>query len=347
MVDLKFRIRMTCFVSLTSTSLDTSVSKQTDESRIVTAAAYLLFYRRRSEVPLGGPRFQEILEQYNAQHEDEEVMSDSGEGQRLGQGSSQHGSSSALIGAEATHRPKDLGLASDSGLNFGSSSAYRAGGPDGLPAYPSSTADGYAESGSKGTATTSNSIPPLEDAELGPVVKSFRTAELGTVYNSIEDEGIDVDGADSEHQRQAGHGGMTSAVAPTWGWAGVDKGTAQADVEHFADDGIGQEASSDELRNDGHGDDMLLDMSGLTEPGSDYMEPDEPSQPPPLSDAAQVGFEDLQNQIWEHKGQALNGLPVLSVPADVRQDDDASDRVDEIHLKDEDDASTAAKMGEE
>ncbi|SPQ22937.1 de57be69-df5e-4200-ad4d-8e6e50567eb8 [Thermothielavioides terrestris] len=57
---------------------DAQVSKLTDTSRVVSSAAYLLFYRRRSEVPLGGPRFQEIFDRYN---NPDEAMSDSGEGQ--------------------------------------------------------------------------------------------------------------------------------------------------------------------------------------------------------------------------------------------------------------------------
>jgi ubiquitin carboxyl-terminal hydrolase 4/11/15 len=66
---------------------------------VVTSAAYLLFYRRRSDVPLGGPRFQEIFDRFNNQAGPDDAMSESGEGQRLGQGSSRRGSPSALTGA--------------------------------------------------------------------------------------------------------------------------------------------------------------------------------------------------------------------------------------------------------
>ncbi|KAL8419539.1 hypothetical protein RB594_002665 [Gaeumannomyces avenae] len=81
---------------------DSSVTKQKDLSRMVTSSAYLLFYRRRSDIPLGGPRFQRINDLFNNDTHDED-MSDSGEGQRLDTGSSLRGSSSALIGAEVTH----------------------------------------------------------------------------------------------------------------------------------------------------------------------------------------------------------------------------------------------------
>lgn len=44
---------------------DSSVHVVQDPASVVTSAAYLLFYRRRSSVPLGGPRFAEILDKYD------------------------------------------------------------------------------------------------------------------------------------------------------------------------------------------------------------------------------------------------------------------------------------------
>lgn len=41
--------------------IDSSVSRKNSNS-VVTSAAYLLFYRRRSEKPLGGPQFERILD---------------------------------------------------------------------------------------------------------------------------------------------------------------------------------------------------------------------------------------------------------------------------------------------
>ncbi|KAK4123327.1 ubiquitin carboxyl-terminal hydrolase-like protein [Parathielavia appendiculata] len=81
---------------------DATVTKLKDTSRVVTSAAYLLFYRRRSDVPLGGPRFQEIFDRFNNQANPDGNVSDSGEGQRLGLGSSRRGSPSALTGAGPT-----------------------------------------------------------------------------------------------------------------------------------------------------------------------------------------------------------------------------------------------------
>lgn len=61
---------------------------------MVTSAAYLLFYRRRSSKPLGGPRFAKIFEQFNQVDEadEEDELANAGEGQRLGGRSSPTGS---------------------------------------------------------------------------------------------------------------------------------------------------------------------------------------------------------------------------------------------------------------
>ncbi|CAK7212366.1 hypothetical protein SBRCBS47491_001439 [Sporothrix bragantina] len=97
---------------------DSSVSKVSDPARVVSAAAYLLFYRRRSDHPLGGPRFVKIEEKFRQQTgatSDDDETSESGEGQRLGNGSSLTGLSSASkgAGAAAGRRPRaSPGLAS-------------------------------------------------------------------------------------------------------------------------------------------------------------------------------------------------------------------------------------------
>lgn len=86
---------------------DSSVSKIKDLSKLITPAAYLLFYRRRSGgAALGGPRFQEIIERMKEQEGEEEEGSgddEQGNGQRLGVDSpSRNGSSSALRGVGQT-----------------------------------------------------------------------------------------------------------------------------------------------------------------------------------------------------------------------------------------------------
>ncbi|TGJ84517.1 hypothetical protein E0Z10_g4221 [Xylaria hypoxylon] len=90
---------------------DSSVSKTTTD-RIVDSSAYMLFYRRRSNVPLGGSRLHRILERFVDDDDDE--MSGLGEGQRLGEGFSQNGSSSALQGAGVSHLAENRGGISNS-----------------------------------------------------------------------------------------------------------------------------------------------------------------------------------------------------------------------------------------
>ncbi|KAH7162660.1 hypothetical protein B0J13DRAFT_16128 [Dactylonectria estremocensis] len=87
---------------------DSSVSHVSDPKTAITEAAYLLFYRRRSTTPLGGPRFGVISDQYD-DGEDDDDETEAGEGQRLGEGSSLNGSLSAGTGAAATRHPAGRG----------------------------------------------------------------------------------------------------------------------------------------------------------------------------------------------------------------------------------------------
>lgn len=62
---------------------DSSVSQVSDPSVVVTSAAYLLFYRRRSKVPLGGPRFSEIFQKFDRpNHSGEDSDTEIGEDDR-------------------------------------------------------------------------------------------------------------------------------------------------------------------------------------------------------------------------------------------------------------------------
>ena len=96
-------------------ALDSAVMRRADPKNVVvTPAAYLLFYRRRSETHLGGPYLKQLFDKAagadNESQPTSRATSPSGEGKRLG-GSSRNGSSSALIAAGAAHRAGDGGLA--------------------------------------------------------------------------------------------------------------------------------------------------------------------------------------------------------------------------------------------
>ncbi|KAF2497990.1 UCH-domain-containing protein [Lophium mytilinum] len=91
---------------------DSSVSRRKDPASVVTSAAYLLFYRRRSAAPLGPPYLQKVVEAAYAPSSEESPEGDSqansrqgsrspaGNGLRL-DGLSRNGSSSAGTGAGA------------------------------------------------------------------------------------------------------------------------------------------------------------------------------------------------------------------------------------------------------
>ncbi|KAK3676083.1 hypothetical protein LTR78_003833 [Recurvomyces mirabilis] len=104
-----------------------STCSKVSESRIHSAAAYLLFYRRRSDKPLGPQYLQELVNDFrnppeigDATEADDE---ESGEGKLGGLTPSLHGSSSALVvaGADKTTSGKGLNTAGSGSRGVGSS----------------------------------------------------------------------------------------------------------------------------------------------------------------------------------------------------------------------------------
>ena len=83
---------------------------------VVTSAAYLLFYRRRSDHYLGGPFLEQIVAGANNPDSESQTVSrapsPAGEGERLGD-FSRNGSSSALLGVGAVHQAGGGGLAAE------------------------------------------------------------------------------------------------------------------------------------------------------------------------------------------------------------------------------------------
>jgi ubiquitin carboxyl-terminal hydrolase 4/11/15 len=295
---------------------DASVSKQKDTSRVISSAAYLLFYRRRSEGALGGPRFQEIFDRYNNQSAADEDMSDSGEGQRLGQGSSHRGSPSALTGAGLILPHANRGL------------ARLAADPEQLPSYQSSINNAD------------------DDTEMGAHLSSWSNQD--TLHNSIEggdgdeDEGIGLSDFDS-----AGLAGMTSVIGPS-NWS-FDNLNSKANSE--VGDGDDADIASDVAQNDSdrsvNGDEDVFDTGDMAhmlgaEPGSDYMEPPEPvpdvefqeyEVPPEPSNEAQNYMGRIAAETWAKRHQEQEVHAVL--PAELAEEDDrASEKVAEIHVGD-------------
>ena len=95
--------------------IDSSVGQRSQQA-VVTSAAYLLFYRRRSDKPLGPPYLQNIVheayEEISKSPDSSRAQSPAGEGRRLGD-FSRNGSSGALAGAEAAHLPRGHGSAGE------------------------------------------------------------------------------------------------------------------------------------------------------------------------------------------------------------------------------------------
>ena len=101
------------------THVDSFVNRRPDPKVVVTSAAYLLFYRRRSSAPLGGPFFERLLPGTDNESPESQptsrAPSPAGEGQRLDD-SSRTGSSSALRGVVVAHQAGGGGLVDGTGV---------------------------------------------------------------------------------------------------------------------------------------------------------------------------------------------------------------------------------------
>jgi len=242
---------------------------------------------------------------------DEDTLLDSGEGQRLGQGSSLRGSPSALTGADLTLPRGNLGSASGRGGQVSHSSAIS---DPNLPTY---------------------------QASLGQVGEADDDTEMGTQHpwdntlrNSIEadgeDEAIDLPDFDN-----AGPGmqGMTSVIATGWDFGGLERDPVPAADDDVASDvaqGDSSSAAGDPFASDNGDMEPML----LTEPSSEFMGPDgaqddfsafeEPPAPIPRDGRDFINRHAVE--VWEQQ--------VHTVPADLG-DDQASEQVAEIHVGDE------------
>ncbi|KAI0128921.1 hypothetical protein BJ170DRAFT_682707 [Xylariales sp. AK1849] len=253
---------------------DSSVSR-TSADRIVDSSAYLLFYRRRSESPLGGPRLKEIVESYDNPASDDDTAK-AGEGPRLDEGSSPTGSSSAFReqGAGATH----LGQAGTHGGRILGSALPRPGSDDGLT--------------------------QLSDAR-------FDSAH--TVHRSIEDdEGIDM--AENPTHSTAAFPqtwDFTMLTAQTMG-SGGDRVPGSPLASGAATDEAQQDSSSEDglAPTFDHDTDMIpgVDRYELG-PASEGNLPSytEPSEPPPPDYRAEISRDDMSS-FWDAK-QAVHNVP--------------------------------------
>lgn len=302
---------------------DTSVSKQKDLGRIVTSAAYLLFYRRRSDVPLGGPRFQEISDRYsngNGSGNIDDSALDSGEGQRLGLGSSQRGSPSASTGAGLTLHKGSLGLASIQAGSTGSSGSMSNTADQELPSYPGS----LLQAGEPGDDLAAQLPWPDQD----------------TVHNSVEGDGEDEGISMPEY----GNANPMSNMMASWNFNALrNKSNARAESDGDLDSTMAQNDNSsanDDVFDD-RGDDVSMLVSdrpaGLDksdESLADFADfGDDHDLPPPALEGE--GDEGEAGQLAAADAWEKNG--VIEVPANAGHDQASEDRVAEIHVDEGDD----------
>lgn len=292
----------------------------------MTSAAYLLFYRRRSDEPLGGPKFHDILERYETRAQEAED-SDSGEGQRLGHGSSPRGSSSALqTGAGATLRNGKGGLGRAQAIGLGQQS----GDGDELELPDYGAALGNVAEGDLGDA----------EAEAGP--DGLPGLQQWQPRRSIEqDEGISMLDWDNEPRRSSGN--ISDAVRGTWSFEALqnsgparseaddnDSITAQNDTSSL-DENMGDEEASAGGYPATINIEPMLQSQDLPEPGADYVLPDEPTvmyeAPPPYEDPSMSSIDITADEIAAQVGHAEHVDRAAT-----------EERVTEIHIDDDDKA---------
>lgn len=145
---------------------DSMVSRRPNPQVVVTAAAYLLFYRRRATHPLGGPFFEQLTTSASQPSSQSQAASrtssPAGEGKRLDD-SSRNGSSSAFNGVGAVHQ---LG---DGGSAIVATGQRRTGVDDELPCYSENNVDASAH-------------PTLESMEVDDVDEGIADMN-GTTFN--------------------------------------------------------------------------------------------------------------------------------------------------------------------
>jgi len=293
--------------SIQLTRIDSSVSKTKDPARVVSQSAYLLFYRRRSDVPLGGPRFQQILQDYeNPPDAPADDISESGEDQSLVVNSSLRGSSSALTGVGAAHHPPN-GLDGAATMTVNPSALE-------LPAYEAH------DSNDDGVPLLGNDGPAAWDS----------------VKTSIEppDEGIEMDMYPPLNN-------MYSHINSGWSFANLGQngrgeqmisGTG-SDADEVASD-VGQHNSS---ASEGSLNGRLKDFNNAVPEDDDGPFIDE-SLVPDLDEEGQAANIALQADLMESMQRTGSGVPIFQATPQFEVDErlEVEEPAAEIHLDDND-----------
>ncbi|RMD43389.1 hypothetical protein DV735_g1702, partial [Chaetothyriales sp. CBS 134920] len=241
---------------------DASVSKRSPEA-VVTAAAYLLFYRRRGSYPLGGPRLQRLLVEADSEQQAESrETSPAGEDRRLG-GSSHNGSSSAY--------PVDP--------------AHPVGG-GGLAKLPTNLIRDL---------TPDDDLPSQQSIEndglLGPHLPDYTeaTSQHGPL-SPPEDEALG--GMDYDQQQDQAYGPLIGPLGgeQSWGWGNINRphNNSEVDDDVFGPDRNSSNSSTKAAGSRGSSvNESMVDLDEDTAQFSDEIGPRNlrESAPPPPGDA--------------------------------------------------------------
>jgi ubiquitin carboxyl-terminal hydrolase 4/11/15 len=302
--------------------VDSSVSEQKDTSRIVSSGAYLLFYRRRSDIPLGGPRFKEIIEQFDKPQELSEEGSESGEDQRLVVDSSLPGSSSASNGVGVVHPA----AGSAGAATMRAASLLTSGGV----ALPSQTTIKPAD-------LDDDVLPSYQDAlgddDAAPLITSDAVMNDG-ILDSIDDEGIDLD---TPYVHQPVRQNKGPLIPPSWNFQNLQDIDTASSTDALPS-GLNSEfaGGSDIVQNDSSASDgeyeRRKDDFENAELDADYRSP---TPIPEVSEQDQMAIFDLHSDLLQSKRGTYDHMDTamaLNVPA-PNSDDGAEPDAEDIHVE--------------
>ncbi|KAL2064140.1 hypothetical protein VTL71DRAFT_4634 [Oculimacula yallundae] len=295
---------------------DASVTKAKDLSRIVSSSAYLLFYRRRSEVPLGGPRFKDIRARSSSPQASDDDMSDSGEGKGLVGNSSLLGSSSALTGVGAARHQLSRGSPGEQAKTIDPSALEK------LPYYETSYEN------MEGLNSLGAPLQPSIELDEGIDMND----ELPPLYPSNQPSKWSTQGFKSLDNLEE-----LEAFAPRFG-TGTNAMVSRAGSDAGSDN-VNHGSSPDQDSIDGR----LQDFNNAEAEGDDGAFID-PSPVPDMDDDGIASSVALQYDLLE--GLNAQSMQYGGAEFSVRAVDEESLEVDdepvtEIHLKEDDDDSKA------
>lgn len=292
--------------------------KQNDPKRVVSQSAYLLFYRRRSDIPLGGPRFQQIVREYdNPTERSEDEASESGEGQGLVGNSSLRGSPSALTGVGAARRQPNHGSMDGEGTMTINPSALEK-----LPDYEAHE----------------------EEEGAAPLLINDATMNDGLgLHASIEDEGVDMN-----YNNFSSRQGILSTHQQNWSFGNLNELSALGSNprdDHMVS-GTGSDVGSDDIASDVVQHDSSASETSIRDRYEEFShtvaEDDgipfiDQSPVPDLDEMGQASAIALQADLLDNMNHNVYPPQEFQVTADEEERFEVEEPAVEIHVKDNED----------